>query len=163
MLLVRRFTLIRLRLLPKRTITPPNVRVLLWNPRNSVPIRMFSNENHSIDPLESNLPLYHEVSNETLNYLVEQFEEKINTDKIPGFDVREADGVLELNLGTKGIYVINKQTPNKQLWFSSPVSGPKRYNYDPNTKRWVNTRDGHDMIDLLSKELSKLLQQQIKL
>jgi len=95
--------------------------------------------------------------------MVEQFEEKIDSDKIPGFDVREADGVLELNLGLKGIYVINKQTPNKQLWFSSPVSGPKRYNYDPNKKRWVNTRDGHDMIDLLSQELSKLLQQQIKL
>lgn len=28
-----------------------------------------------------------------------------------------------------GTYVINKQAPNKQIWLSSPVSGPKRYDY----------------------------------
>jgi frataxin len=30
-------------------------------------------------------------------------------------------GVLTLNLGTHGTYVINKQPPNKQIWLSSPV------------------------------------------
>lgn len=30
-------------------------------------------------------------------------------------------GVLTVNLGQKGTYVINKQTPNKQLWLSSPL------------------------------------------
>ena len=39
-----------------------------------------------------------------------------------------ADGVLTVKLGGKfGTYVINKQTPNKQLWLSSPVSGPARF------------------------------------
>ena len=38
-----------------------------------------------------------------------------------------ADGVLTVNLGgEQGIYVINKQTPNRQIWLSSPLSGPKR-------------------------------------
>ena len=27
--------------------------------------------------------------------------------------------------------MINKQTPNRQIWLSSPVSGPKRYDWDP--------------------------------
>jgi frataxin len=31
------------------------------------------------------------------------------------------DGVLTIRLGDKGTYVINKQTPNRQLWFSSPI------------------------------------------
>lgn len=32
------------------------------------------------------------------------------------------DGVLTLSLGgSLGTYVINKQTPNKQIWLSSPV------------------------------------------
>ena len=35
-------------------------------------------------------------------------------------------GVLTLNLGSHGTYVINKQAPNKQIWVSSPVSGPVR-------------------------------------
>ena len=30
-------------------------------------------------------------------------------------------GVLTLRLGDKGTYVINKQTPNRQIWFSSPI------------------------------------------
>jgi frataxin len=29
-------------------------------------------------------------------------------------------GVLTLQLGDKGTYVINKQPPNKQIWLSSP-------------------------------------------
>jgi frataxin-like iron-binding protein CyaY len=30
-------------------------------------------------------------------------------------------GVLTLKLGELGTYVINKQSPNKQIWMSSPV------------------------------------------
>jgi len=42
-------------------------------------------------------------------------------------------------------------------------SGPKRYNYDMETKTWRNTRDGHDMLVLLSRELSHLLGFEVKL
>ena len=38
-----------------------------------------------------------------------------------------ADGVLTVKLNEHGTYVVNKQTPNKQIWLSSPVSGPYRY------------------------------------
>ena len=31
------------------------------------------------------------------------------------------DGILSLKLGSKGTYVINKQSPNRQIWFSSPM------------------------------------------
>ena len=31
------------------------------------------------------------------------------------------DGVLTLKLGSQGTYVINKQTPNAQVWLSSPL------------------------------------------
>jgi len=30
-------------------------------------------------------------------------------------------GVLTLQLGKPGTYVINKQAPNKQVWWSSPI------------------------------------------
>lgn len=33
-----------------------------------------------------------------------------------------SDGVLTLKLKGNKIYVINKQTPNKQIWLSSPFS-----------------------------------------
>jgi frataxin len=83
--------------------------------------------------------------------------EELESLNLPGFDAIDKDGVFELHLGPKGTYVINKQAPNRQLWWSSPISGPKRYNYDVKLEAWRNTRDGHFMYDLLNEELSKLL------
>lgn len=37
--------------------------------------------------------------------------------------------MLSLKFPPHGTYVLNKQPANKQIWLSSPVSGPKRYDY----------------------------------
>ena len=39
--------------------------------------------------------------------------------------------MLTVRLGELGTYVINKQTPNRQIWMSSPISGPVRYDWAP--------------------------------
>jgi frataxin len=36
-------------------------------------------------------------------------------------------GVLSITVDGVGEYVLNKQPPAKQIWLSSPVSGPKRF------------------------------------
>lgn len=77
-------------------------------------------------------------------------------DNDDGLDISTSQGVLTLRLGAKGTFVLNKQTPNRQIWWSSPISGPKRYNWDASRGRWVNTRDGHDMLTALHAELLKL-------
>lgn len=56
------------------------------------------------------------------------------------FEITLASGVLNIILPTKGTWVINKQTPNKQLWWSSPISGPRRYEYNDDIDEWVYTR-----------------------
>jgi frataxin len=93
-------------------------------------------------------------------------------------------GVLTVRLGSFGTYVINKQTPNQQVWWSSPVrcctlsvgvspgllisgvcgccSGPKRFEYDPKTGAWTNTRDGARLVELLAAELSQLCKLSVK-
>lgn len=43
------------------------------------------------------------------------------------FDISSSQGVMNIKLGAAGTWVINKQTPNRQLWWSSPISGPRRY------------------------------------
>ncbi len=53
-------------------------------------------------------------------------------------DVSLASGVLTIELPGHGTFVINKQVPNKQIWLSSPISGPARLemclqDYDANT------------------------------
>jgi frataxin len=55
--------------------------------------------------------------------------------------------------------VINKQPPNKQIWLSSPISGPKRYDFviqsegqeqkeGTGSGEWVYLRDGSTLADL---------------
>ena len=67
-----------------------------------------------------------------------------------------AYGVLTLDLGKRGTWVINKQTPNKQMWWSSPISGPRRFAYDTKDKKWHWTLDHSVTLgELLSKELKQ--------
>lgn len=108
----------------------------------------------TMDTMDKNT--YETLADETLESLSDKFEEVLelyaaNVES----DVMLASGVLTVNMGPKGIYVINKQTPNKQIWLSSPISGPKRYDYvDGN---WIYKHDGMPMATLLSKELTELL------
>ena len=71
---------------------------------------------------------YLRLSNETLESINDRFSELIEDhDSLAGADATLADGVLTVKLNEHGTYVVNKQTPNKQIWLSSPVSGPYRY------------------------------------
>lgn len=66
-------------------------------------------------------------------------------------------GVLTLKLGPRhGTYVINRQPPNRQLWLSSPTSGPKRYDYDEERRQWIYLRDQSSLDDLLRQELGRI-------
>lgn len=97
-------------------------------------------------------------SHHTLEYLTTFFEDL--SDKFDfgsDFDVKYSDGVLTVAFGHEhGIYVINKQTPNKQLWLSSPKSGPKRYDFDETAHSWIYSRDQSDLFKLLSDEISSI-------
>jgi frataxin len=73
-------------------------------------------------------------------------------------------GVLEIAVQSKGTYVLNKQPPNKQIWLSSPLSGPKRFDWVVSGEGahqkegggfgdWIYLRDGTSLTSLLRKEL----------
>jgi len=72
--------------------------------------------------------------------------------------------VLTLTFPPNGTYVINKQPPNKQIWLSSPLSGPKRYDWivigegmhqkqESGVGDWIYMRDGSTLNELLRKEI----------
>lgn len=64
--------------------------------------------------------------------------------------------------------MLNKQPPNRQIWLSSPISGPKRYDWvvtgdsmhekqdtrEPTQGQWLYLRDGSNLTDLLNEELT---------
>ena len=71
---------------------------------------------------------YLKLTNETLESISDRFSELIEDhEQLGGGDSQLSDGVLTVKLSQFGTYVLNKQTPNKQIWLSSPVSGPARY------------------------------------
>lgn len=71
--------------------------------------------------------------------------------------------MLTLILGDKGTYVVNKQPPNRQIWLSSPFSGPKRYDYSLSAHAWVYPRENQTLGDLLDSELGEALGRDVKL
>nr|ANM86763.1 frataxin [Stygiella incarcerata] len=73
---------------------------------------------------------------------------------VEGLDVNVEDGVLTIELPNRsGTYVINKQDPSRQIWFSSPQSGPQRFDYDESRKAWISDRTGDELLSLLASEV----------
>lgn len=99
---------------------------------------------------------YHSVADETMDSLTEAFEDIGDTLPCdPEYDAQYSSGVLTVKISEKdGTYVINKQPSNLQIWLSSPVSGPFRYDLEDGT--WVYKRTSQTLHELLSDEVSKI-------
>lgn len=73
---------------------------------------------------------------------------------------------MTVNLGKSyGIYVINKQTPNKQIWLSSPRSGPKRFDFvaalnGADQGYWIYKHTGVVLHELLDEEMAEIVSTQ---
>ena len=112
------------------------------------PLSMF-NTNNKIDSER-----YVKEVDKTLNYISDYLEglELEITDNI-----LLADGVLKITLAKNKNYVLNIQRINLQLWLSSPISGPQRFEYDLETNTWKNNRNSRDLYEILSEEFNKIL------
>lgn len=110
---------------------------------------------HGVDiPQEIiSLPInvYHNEADKFLDAIFEQIEilSEDYPDLIPEVELNH--GVMTLNLAKLGPYVINKQPPNKQIWFASPLSGPNRFDFYKN--EWISLRDNTKLIDVINKEV----------
>ncbi|XP_065764308.1 frataxin, mitochondrial [Muntiacus reevesi] len=106
---------------------------------------------------------YERLAEETLDSLAEFFEDLADKPyTFEDYDVSFGSGVLTIKLGGDlGTYVINKQTPNKQIWLSSPSSGPKRYDWTG--RNWVYSHDGVSLHELLATELTQALKTKLDL
>ncbi|XXG96916.1 hypothetical protein Hte_003207 [Hypoxylon texense] len=111
---------------------------------------------------------YHSLANKYLDALLMKYEELQDQDG--DIDVEFSSGVMTIKIPGSGTYVVNKQPPNKQIWLSSPVSGPKRYDYvilsegqdqkqDTGEGDWVYLRDGSTLSELLLKETGVVMGQ----
>lgn len=106
---------------------------------------------------------FHRLADETIQDLQEKFEEYGDCIQIDGLDIDYGNQVLTLKLGSLGTYVLNKQTPNRQIWLSSPVSGPSRFDWDRTSQAWVYRRTKAKLLQLLENELEQLCGKPINL
>ncbi|KAB5583544.1 hypothetical protein GE09DRAFT_1079282 [Coniochaeta sp. 2T2.1] len=117
----------------------------------------------SLAPMEITDGQYHQLADDYLEAILGKFEEL--QDAREDVDVEYSAGVMTINFGPNfGTYVINKQPPNKQIWLSSPKSGPKRFDWvvvgdSQNDKQgtargdWMYIRDGSTLARLFKDEL----------
>ncbi|XP_069544217.1 frataxin, mitochondrial [Brachyistius frenatus] len=134
--------------------------------RGSRTIHMTSPGRWSATPVQTSElteAAYEKLADETLDGLADFFEDLMDEGFTGSdYDVVFSSGVLTVKVGgDHGTYVINKQTPNKQIWLSSPTSGPKRYDWTG--ERWVYTHDGVSLHQLLSTEFSIIYNQNLDL
>ncbi|XP_043273797.1 frataxin homolog, mitochondrial [Venturia canescens] len=103
---------------------------------------------------------FDKISEETLESLTEYFDELVEkAEHLKEADVSYGDGVLTIKFGKDfGTYVINRQTPNRQIWLSSPKSGPKRYDFIAG--KWIYKHDGRSIHELLDDEIPKIVKSQ---
>ncbi|CAM9570054.1 unnamed protein product [Ectocarpus sp. 4 AP-2014] len=99
---------------------------------------------------------FHSVADEALEEIHDAVEEALEEGFEDDFDCNMSQGVLNIIVGDRGTWVLNKQSPNRQIWWSSPISGPMRFEYHEEAKRWLNTRDGEtELRVILATEMSE--------
>lgn len=72
-------------------------------------------------------------------------------------------GILNVELEDGRTYIINKHSPNRQIWLSSPISGAHHYSFDLENGVWASTRDDGQLISTLEQELASIKGGQVKL
>ncbi|KAJ4310559.1 Mitochondrial matrix iron chaperone [Neodidymelliopsis sp. IMI 364377] len=140
-----------------------SMRGIMPESENPPPKESEDHENPTV-PTDISTTEFHERADEYLNELVERLEEA--QEKNPDIEVEYSAGVLRVDFISKELsYVLNKQPPNKQIWLSSPISGPKRFDWvvlqeGQNAKEgggsgdWIYLRDGTSLTDIIRKELA---------
>jgi frataxin-like iron-binding protein CyaY len=71
-------------------------------------------------------------------------------------DLNEGDEVLKVVFLNGKVFVLNRMTPRKEIWLSSPISGPSHFTYDMEKGKWYNPRN-QELEGLLWSDLEKFL------
>ncbi|KAF2090250.1 Frataxin [Saccharata proteae CBS 121410] len=145
-----------------RTFHSSSARASILPDTENPPPRDSEEHDRSTQPTEIPIEEYHERADEFIEKLQVKLEEK--QDAGDAVEVEYSAGVLTIDKTGQGTYVLNKQPPNRQIWLSSPITGPKRFDWviqgegmtqkeDGGVGDWIYLRDGTSLTDLIRKEL----------
>ena len=104
---------------------------------------------------------FDKLSENTINKIadaVESLATKIS--RLSNLDCSYEANTLTISVELNKIYVINKQMPLKQIWLSSPISGPKHYDYTDSC--WKNAKDSKLLSELLCEEFKLITGENVR-
>ena len=107
-------------------------------------------------PAEVSLETFHRAADHTLQGITEVMEDYADDNATLEMDVDLAGDVLNVALGARGHFVLNKQSPNQQIWMSSPVCGPQRYDFRADTLSWHCRRENKGLLTMLADDFEAL-------
>ncbi len=80
-----------------------------------------------------------------------------NADKNSKLDVEYSDGILEIVVvATKQTYIINRNSGNQKIWYSSPFTGADYFSFDGQSQKWLDEK-GIELTNKLFSELNTLI------
>lgn len=88
------------------------------------------------------------IADELITKIADQIE---YSDPNGNKDIDLNGGILVIN-DERGTFIINRQTPAKEVWLSSPISGPYHF-FLNNDGKWI-TKNDTLLEDILNKEFS---------
>jgi len=104
----------------------------------------------SISEKSSNLASFVNLVEKSLSNIFDSLADK-NYNFIEDLDL--SNGILRIDLKNNKTYIINIQKNNKQIWLSSPFSGPKRFEYINN--EWVDIHNNKiKLYELINTEFN---------
>ena len=93
---------------------------------------------------------YHRLTGELLAR-VEATADRLLQDDVVDIDTHRTGGLLELAFPGGSKIVVNTQPPLHEVWLAARAGG---YHYRWDGARWVDTRDGSEFFDALSRHAS---------
>lgn len=97
---------------------------------------------------------FYQASEDILIKLADKIEGMDNGAKL---DVEYSDGILSIKVeASNKQYVINRNSANQKIWYSSPLVGADYFAYDETSKKWISDKK-EDLEEKLLKELKNFL------
>ncbi|MBP8220679.1 MAG: iron donor protein CyaY [Aeromonadaceae bacterium] len=75
-------------------------------------------------------------------------------------DADTSGGVLTLSFANQSKIIINKQAPLSQIWVATRANG---YHFDYRDGQWIDNREGHELMALLTQACSEQAGQPVEL
>lgn len=97
---------------------------------------------------------FYQAAEDILIKLADEIEAK---DKDAKLDVEYSDGILSITiLASQKQYVINRNSGNQKIWYSSPLVGADYFSFDQKTSKWVSEKN-EDLEEKLMGEIKGFL------